>query len=105
MARGQIFKEEISKKILEAFPGSFKYDGGKEIRICGTEDGEPIQIKVTLTCAKINVEPDGDIAIPGALNNEINFGQTNEKVTEQTAVKITQEEKDNIKKILSALDL
>lgn len=58
MARGAKAKEEIITKILEVFQGSFKND--KEIRIPVKEDGETVQIKVTLTAAKTNVSPDGE---------------------------------------------
>ena len=53
-ARGTISKEIITKKILETFEGSFIVDG-KEIRIPIVENGEAIEIKVALTCAKVNV--------------------------------------------------
>lgn len=65
MAKGQQLKKDIQNKILEIFPGSFLYNDAKEIRICGTEGGELVQIKVTLTCAKENVEIGADNAIPG----------------------------------------
>ena len=65
MARGQQFKKEVQNKILEAFPGSFLYNDAKEIRICGSEAGEVVQIKVALTCAKENVEMGADTAMPG----------------------------------------
>ena len=55
-ARGSESKSVITKKILETFEGSFLNDGGKEIRIPMMEGGEVVQIKVTLTAAKINVE-------------------------------------------------
>lgn len=53
-AKGSESKEVIINKILETFPGAFRYD--KELRIPMTENGETIQIKVALTCAKTNVE-------------------------------------------------
>ncbi len=59
MVKGAVSKEKIKNKILEVFPGSFLYDGGKEIRIPMMEDGIPVQIKVGLTAAKTNVEPEG----------------------------------------------
>lgn len=65
MAKGQQFKKEIQEKILQLFPQSFLYNDAKEIRICGMEDGQPIQIKVVLTCAKENVEMGADAAMPG----------------------------------------
>lgn len=101
MAKGQISKQEVTKKILETFKGSFIYD--KEIRIPLIEDNEVVQLKCTLTCAKTNVEPNGESQISGMTvkdNNEFNFG-------EETKPKIepTQEEKDNIKKLMEALNL
>ena len=102
MAKGAITKTEITNKLLEIFPGSFIYD--KEIRIPMVEDGEQIQIKVTLTCAKSNVEPNGDIAIPGEEKNEINFKE-NSTSQEQVIVTPTQEEKDNVKRLMESLGL
>ena len=58
MAKGSYAKAEIMKKLLATFEGSFLYDDGKELRIPFIEDGETIQIKVALTCAKVNVEPE-----------------------------------------------
>lgn len=66
MAKGSIAKQEVAEGILAAFPGSFLYNDGKEIRINTTENGEQVQIKCVLTAAKVAVSPDGDVAIPGA---------------------------------------
>ena len=57
MAKGADEKLQITKKILSTFDGSFLYNDGKEVRI---PIGD-VQIKVTLTCAKENVEPEGTI--------------------------------------------
>lgn len=70
MARGSAAKENITKKILEVFPGAFLYNNGKEIRIPESEGGEILQIKVTLTCAKTNVEGGSDVKIPGSSSVE-----------------------------------
>ena len=56
MARGAESKELVTQKILEMFEGSFIY--GKELRIPMTENGERVEIKVALTCAKTNVGGD-----------------------------------------------
>lgn len=103
MARGQTVKQEVLKKILETFEGSFLYNDGKEIRILGNENGEEIQIKVTLTCAKENVIQGQDNELPGAsaiTNNELNFEDTPKKVVEPTA-----DEKANVQDLLRALGL
>ena len=97
--KGIILKKEITDKILETFPGSFLYNDGKEIRIPGMEEGQLIQVKVALTCAKTNVEQDGENALPG----ELNVGIPENKV--QTTVEVSQEEKDNVKKLMAILGL
>lgn len=103
MARGSQFKKEILNKMLEVFPNSFLYNDEKELRICGQEDGEEIQLKCVLTCAKVNVEPNGDVAIPGEVSADINFGES--KSTEEKIVEPTQEEKDNVKKLMATFGL
>ena len=62
MARGAESKAKIETKILSTFEGSFKHE--KEIRIPIEENGDIVQIKVVLTCAKTNVESGSDVAIP-----------------------------------------
>jgi hypothetical protein len=101
-AKGSILKEEIIQKILETFPGSFKND--KEIRIVGMENGEELQIKVALTCAKVNVSPGADVALPGAAPT-----QTVSKVLPQRGkralIEPTAEEKQNVSDFLKVLGL
>ena len=101
MARGAVSKTKATEMILKAFPGSFTYD--KEIRIPFQEDGEEIQLKCVLTCAKVNVEPNGDVAIPGEVPADINF--ENSKPIEQKVVEPTQEEKDNVKRLMETFGL
>ena len=51
--RGAWSKEQVWNKILESFSGAFVNE--KEIRVPMIENGERIEIKVTLTAAKTNV--------------------------------------------------
>ena len=62
--KGSAAKAEITNRILNTFNGSFLYNDGKEIRVPIVENGETIQIKITLTCAKVAVEAGSDVAIP-----------------------------------------
>ena len=98
MAKGQISKQDATQKILELFPGSFVYE--KEIRIPYTEEGENIQIKCTLTCAKTNVGENDDAAIPGETNTESASIQTEPSISAPT-----QEEKDTVKSLLESFGL
>ena len=101
MARGAESKLKVQKQILEAFPGSFLYNDGKEIRIPCAEGAEVVQIKVALTCAKENVECGSDNATPG------DFPTPFKEVTPErtTPVAPTTEEKQNVANLLRSLGL
>lgn len=117
MARGQIAKQEVMKKILNAFGDSaFLYNDGKEIRINTDEEGEMIQIKVALTAAKTAVSVGDDNALPGSKivptpdsSSNYNFSPEMTKVSANPNSTITahatEEEKQNVKDLLAALGL
>ena len=103
-AKGSILKQEVAEKILAAFPGSFLYNDGKEIRINGTENGESLQIKVALTCAKVAVEGGDDTILPGektAATVDVTPTGTNEKIPQEP----TAEEKERLTTLLNKLGL
>ena len=102
MAKGQKFKEEITKKILEVFPNVII--NGKEIRICGQEDGIEVQIKVGLTCAKENIDREGN-AETITNNSELAFGDETPRAETNRTTEITDEERDNLKRLLESLGM
>ena len=85
MAKGAIAKDTITKCILKVFDGSFVND--KEIRIPFMENGELVQIKVALTCAKVNVDAGTSSETVGS--NAPAFTDVNREITpeEVAAVK------------------
>ena len=98
-AKGAEAKLEITNKILELFPGSFKYD--KEIRIPVIENGEEVQIKVSLTAAKVNVERDCGV---------LDFTKKTETTAQTTSaapqsLEPTEEEKNIVNDLISKLGL
>ena len=103
-AKGALAKEDVMNKILEVFPGSFKYE--KELRIPMMENGEMLQIKVTLTAAKNMVENGADVAMPGDMSGS--FAPTpapSQLKHEAVAVEPTAAEKQNIKTLAAMLGL
>lgn len=103
-AKGALAKEDVMNKILEVFPGSFKYE--KELRIPMMENGEMLQIKVTLTAAKNMVENGADVAMPGDMSGS--FAPTPAPAQlKQDAVVVepTAAEKQNIKTLAAMLGL
>ena len=104
MPKGTVAKTIISKKILDTFEGAFPYNDGKEIRIPIVENGEDIQIKVTLTAAKENVTPGDENAMPG--DDTVAVANVATKVTPKTeTVEPTKEELNNVSDLLKALGL
>lgn len=98
--KGATAKAEITNKILAAFPGSFQYD--KEIRVPMIENGEEVQIKITLTAAKVNVTNGADTALPGDFPAPTNTPVTPERTT---PVEPTAQEKQNVANLLARLGL
>lgn len=99
-ARGSFAKQEITKKILETFEGSFLYNGGKELRIPVMENGDVVQIKITMTAAKVNVENGADTAIPSVEK------KTQTEVMDGTdPAHLTEEEKQEVNDLLKSLNL
>ena len=109
MARGTESKSYITKKILETFEGSFLYNDGKEIRIPLKEDGEIVQIKVTLTCAKTNVSTEDSTpaefkTTPAAnTSNELNFEDT--PAPSPAEINTTPEERANIARLVEKFNI
>ena len=90
MARGTQSKELITKAILQIFPGSFIDSDNKTIRIPTTVEGEPIEVKVALTCAK-------DL-VCGKAGSEEAIGSAQPQNVEMTEQEV-QEVKDIIQKL------
>lgn len=109
MARGTESKSYITQKILETFEGSFLYNDGKEIRIPLKEDGEIVQIKVTLTCAKTNVSTEDSTPVefkttPAAnASNELNFEDT--PAPSPAEINTTPEERANIARLVEKFNI
>ena len=106
--KGAIAKQEVANKILETFgEKAFTYD--KDIRINWIEDGQPVQIKIALTAAKVAVEKDGDTALPAATATPIPRSDMidfeNPVPTPQPVAEPTAQEKANIKNLLERLGL
>ena len=101
MARGQEEKLIVINKIKEVFPEAFEYD--KTIRI---PIGD-VQIKVALTAAKDNVEPGGDVAVPGVKATKVTIADGAEPVFEDVSKTIepSQSELDAVNNLMSQLGL
>lgn len=101
--KGAIAKNTIFTKLMEVFPNSFMYNDNKELRINTTENGEPVQIKLSLTCAKTPVESNNSntMSTPES-SGELNWEESkpsSSSIIEQ----LTQEEKENVARLVKQL--
>lgn len=104
MAKGTEEKQLVAEKILSAFDGAFMYNGGKEIRIPIND----LQIKVALTCAKDNVAPGDETAVPTKKTKTVAPKEGDFSFADaapQEPEKPLDEELDNIANLLGALGL
>ena len=100
MAKGTDSKNIIFTKLMEVFPDSFWEDTGKILRVPFNEDGSKVEIKVTLTAAKNNL---GGEAVSSAFDNTPIVNNTPSVTT--SSIEPTQEEKDNVAKLIASLGL
>lgn len=101
--RGAQAKIDITKKILETFPGSFTYE--KEIRIPYVDTDNTIgQIKVVLTAAKVAVEGGSDTILPGEKEAAVTANKLPES-SEKIPQEPTAAEKERLKTLLDRLGL
>lgn len=99
MAKGAESKAVLFAKLQEIYPNAFWEDENKILRVPMTEDGNVVEIKVTLTAAKANL---------GSGLPESVFDNAAPVVTKPTAaktIKVTEEEKANVSKLLASLGL
>lgn len=105
MARGDLAKEAVSKKIAAAFGADYIGIHDKKIYVWANENGEKIQISLGMTCPKVPVSAAPTVAIT---KNGFNFEETvSEVVIAETAptAEITEEEKNNIAELMKRLGL
>jgi hypothetical protein len=93
MAKGAVAKEEVTKKIAEAFGQDFVGVADKKIYVFADDGGERVQIAISMTCPK---KPLGDIPPEqSAFSGE----------TPAAAVGLSDEEKAKVDKIMEELGL
>ena len=101
-AKGTIAKENVITKIQAAFGKDFVGVVDKKVYVWGYENGEPIQIALSMTCPKTPVEVAGqNYTSSTTTSNVLDF----EAPTPIIKAEITQEEKDNIAALMERLGL
>ena len=107
-ARGTESKATVFNTLMKSFPKAFWEDENKILRIPLTENGNPIEIKVTLTAAKNNlagVEAASAFTLTQEKEETMSEKLKTLKASPASNVEMTQEEKDNVAKLMASLGL
>lgn len=110
MAKGTLAKEDVAKKLAAAFGADYLGEYDKKYYVYGMENGEKVQIAISMTCPKTPVE--FTAAVGGTTpTGDWNFDDEPAAVPAMAAiapaapVEVTQEERDNIAQLMARLGL
>ncbi len=97
MARGQVAKQIVEDKIRNAFGQDFigVDTSAKKIYVQCPEDGEMVQVAISLTCPKTNFNPTGDGFPTGDFREP----------TQYSPAEMTDKELDNVRNLIKELGL
>lgn len=104
-AKGTIAKSEVIKKIAAAFGADYIGEVDKKIYVTAMENGEKVQVALSLTCPKIPVVIDNTVQI-----GDFNFEEpasfiTTTAATSFTPAEISDEERENVANLMARLGL
>ena len=107
MAKGTIAKQQVINKIAAAFGSDYIGEYDKKYYIWANENGERVQIALSLTCPKNPIEIASNIADDGG---DWDFSDDVPKagvvaVTNAAPAEITEQEKQNIAELMAKLGL
>lgn len=97
--RGAVAKEKVTDVIAKAFGKDFVGIVDKKIYVQAEEDGEMVQVAITMTC------PKNPVSIGEENGMDFTKATSNGTPTEYKSAEITSEELDNVKKMLQELGL
>lgn len=101
-AKGTEAKNFVIDKIKSAFGADFIGEYNKKIYVWSEENGEKLQIAISLTCPK---NPVGETNLGGALDFSDDSSNTVVAPSKFEPAEITQDEKDTIEKLMKELNL
>ena len=103
MARGSIAKENVTKLIARTFGNDFVGEFDKKLYVWAEENGEKIQIAISMTCPK---NPIGAIDYSAEPGNKLDFENMSAAAVQPVGgAEITEDEKKNIADLMARLGL
>lgn len=106
-ARGSVAKENVIKKLAQAFGNDFIGENDKKVFLWANDGGERVQIALTLTCPKTFIDAP-NAAAPSENLGDWDFRDEAPKPAAATKTEpavITEQETENIANLLKKLGL
>lgn len=100
MAKGAVAKENAAKKMAEVFGSNWIGEYDKKYYIWSEENGEKVQIAISMTCPKTPIGEVGAITDSNVLNFEDGVASGGD-----AKVDITPDEKKNVADLMARLGL
>lgn len=104
MARGTLAKQAVINKIQSAFGTDFIGEYDKKIYVWAQENGERVQIAISLTCPKVPVEV-SSAPVTGDFNFEDDTPNVVVAAGAYQPADITPEERQRVNDLMRMLDL
>lgn len=104
MARGNIAKQNVIDKIKTAFGSNYIGEYDKKIYVWAQENGEQVQIAISLTCPKVAVEV-SNAPVTGDFNFEDDAPAVVVAASGFQPAEITDEERDRVRDLMRTLGL
>lgn len=104
MARGNIAKQQVVNKLQAAFGADYIGEYDKKYYVWAQENGEKVQIAISLTCPKVAVEVSA-APITGDFNFEDDAPAVVVAAGGFQPAEITDDERDKVRDLMKALGL
>lgn len=104
MARGNDAKEYVINKMAEAFGDAWIGEYSKKYYVWSQENGERVQIAISLTCPKVPVEV-SNAPVAGDFNFEDDAPGVVVAAGGYQPAEITDDERDKVRDLMKALGL
>lgn len=108
MAKGTEAKQRIANKMAEVFGSDWIGEYEKKYYIWSNENGERIQVAISMTCPKVPIEVSETTNTTSEDNSNWDWGNSstsNITPSTQISAEITEEEKKNLADLMAKLGL
>jgi hypothetical protein len=105
-AKGTIAKQKVAQKIAEIFGQDFVGEFDKKLYVWTEENGEQVQVAISMTCPKNPVGGEArKIDFKAETGNSLNFEDMSAAPVPPQSIEISEEEKQNIADLMAKLGL